>query len=204
MASRTGFDKVYTVGINDANYAVSQRVGTKQVLCKVYTVWRGMLGRCYDPETQVKNPTYAGVTVDPRWFSFETFRQWTLARQHLGLRLDKDLKVPGNKVYSPGTCLYVTSEVNNLFVGVSAEKLLQLPRGVRFHRTAQKYEARCSDGSRKSVYLGLHSNATDASKAYWEFKLSLIGALADKQADAEVRLALRDWYNRLKADHENT
>jgi hypothetical protein len=81
-------------------------------------LWRNMLKRCYyanDP----KGYFSTGVTVDPRWHCFadfladlptlDNFKQW---RNKEGYQLDKDLRVPGCKVYSPETCMFVTEFAN--------------------------------------------------------------------------------------------
>lgn len=81
-------------------------------MSKVYQVWHDMLRRCYSSEYQEKQPTYIGCSVCPEWLNFQTFGKWFDDNYIPGYHLDKDIKVPGNKVYSPETCLFVSREEN--------------------------------------------------------------------------------------------
>ncbi|CAL9958547.1 HNH endonuclease [Vibrio phage D249] len=79
----------------------------------VYNVWRHMIRRCYDPATQRKHPTYVGCLVTEEWHSYQNFAKWYDDNNVMdGLELDKDIKVPGNKLYSPETCMLVTKQQN--------------------------------------------------------------------------------------------
>ena len=103
----------YGVGINDADYVVSWRIDGQRFCCPFYDRWHGMLRRCYSAAWQSRHPAYIGCSVDKRWHSFVAFREWALSQpQWEGLHLDKDLLVPGNKVYSPETCLFIPQSVN--------------------------------------------------------------------------------------------
>lgn len=77
---------------------------------RTYGVWYAMLRRCYVTPQQ---PCYEGVTVCREWHDFQTFAQWYSANGGgKCLELDKDIKVKGNKVYSPEGCMIVTREEN--------------------------------------------------------------------------------------------
>lgn len=84
-----------------------------------YKAFRGMLSRCYNPNT----PTYQwygalGVTVCDEWRnSPKAFVEWSIANGWKpGLHIDKDILCkelgisPG--IYSPETCQWVTAKVN--------------------------------------------------------------------------------------------
>lgn len=92
------------VGVNDAPFSI----GSGMARNKVYAAWNSMLARCYGSD---HTQGYEGVTVDPRWLSFMTFHDWFVAQGREG-QVDKDLLVPGNKVYSPETCCVVPLYVN--------------------------------------------------------------------------------------------
>lgn len=78
-----------------------------------YKAWKNMLARCYDDNTQSKNPTYIGCSVCNEWLSFQVFSDWYLRNKPSGnYHLDKDTKVIGNKLYSPETCLFITASEN--------------------------------------------------------------------------------------------
>lgn len=78
---------------------------------QAYKVWQAMMQRCYDDAYKVYRPTYEGCTVCAEWHNFQVFADWfdkTYPRDGEKYQLDKDIKVKGNKVYSPETCLFVT------------------------------------------------------------------------------------------------
>lgn len=84
---------------------------------KAYTTWYSMLSRCYSKRTQKRQPTYVGCLVCPEWHNFQNFAEWfedNYPTDGVDYQLDKDIKVKGNKVYSPETCLFVTSTENNI------------------------------------------------------------------------------------------
>ena len=49
---------VHGVGINDADYLTC--AGGQRPLCKFYSVWSGMLRRCYSKKFQKRSPSYIG------------------------------------------------------------------------------------------------------------------------------------------------
>lgn len=77
-----------------------------------YEAWNGIFKRCYSLKYQEKKPTYAGCSVDPVWFNFQTFAEWYYASYFAGCQVDKDILVEDNKVYGPTTCLLVTQAEN--------------------------------------------------------------------------------------------
>lgn len=79
---------------------------------KEYVAWQNMLQRCYDPKCHVKRPTYIGCSVCAEWHNFQNFAKWMSKQNCEGKQLDKDIKVEGNKVYSPETCMFVTPAEN--------------------------------------------------------------------------------------------
>lgn len=82
---------------------------------KPYDVWRGMLARCYGPRTQ-KNKSYAGCTVAKEWHNFQNFAQWyadNYPSDGKKYQIDKDIKIRGNREYSPEACCFVTPKENS-------------------------------------------------------------------------------------------
>ncbi len=102
---------VYGVGfVGHGKYKGARRgVGAKR-----YKTWTGMLERCYSDKLHTKNPTYIGCTVCPEWHNFQVFAEWYDKHYIEGHHLDKDIKVNGNKVYSPETCLFVSQGDNTI------------------------------------------------------------------------------------------
>ena len=84
---------------------------------KTFRSWKNMLRRCYDPVHSVKS--YSDVTVCEEWLNFTNFYYWHLENDYAldgeDLQLDKDILIPGNRVYSPEACLLVPASVNLLF-----------------------------------------------------------------------------------------
>jgi len=83
---------------------------------KAYITWIGMVSRCYCKKTQDKHPTYKGCSVCDEWLCFEVFEKWyceNYPKDGLKYHLDKDIKVDGNRIYSPETCMFVTQRDNN-------------------------------------------------------------------------------------------
>ena len=95
---------------------------------KAYELWRNMICRCYD---SIRHDYYRyggkGVTVEPRWHSFENFlhdirllegydETLFLASK---IQLDKDKKqfhLPhGERVYSKDTCVWLSPKENSKF-----------------------------------------------------------------------------------------
>jgi len=92
-----------------AGYGTHYKTNTPE-----YSVWCGMLDRCRNP----KNKSWssyggAGVTVCDRWNprmggTFLNFLQDMGERPSPHHQLDKDIRIPGNKVYSPDGCMWAT------------------------------------------------------------------------------------------------
>lgn len=100
---------VFGVGfIGDGEY----KPRVKKVKSKVYVLWTGMLQRCYYEKSRDKNTTYKGCTVCDEWHNFQNFAKWFDENYIDGFDLDKDIKVDGNKVYSPEACIFVSRQDN--------------------------------------------------------------------------------------------
>lgn len=81
---------------------------------KAYTTWQRMIGRCYD-KNNASAKYYDGCTVATEWHNFQNFANWFYENLPEGsdeIHLDKDIKVKGNRVYSPESCTLVTLKEN--------------------------------------------------------------------------------------------
>lgn len=74
-----------------------------------------MLERCYSEKLLESNPSYIGTSVCSEWLYATAFKEWMEKQNWQGKSLDKDIIVPGSKLYSPDTCAFV-SQATNLFV----------------------------------------------------------------------------------------
>lgn len=96
---------------------------TKTILGKrVYTLWFGMLRRCYDYQQheRKRGKSYANVVVCDRWFYLKNFyediqqldgyKEWL---EKDSMSLDKDIYAQEvTKIYSPRTCKFVSQTEN--------------------------------------------------------------------------------------------
>ena len=147
-----------------------------------------MLSRCYDNRIHEKHPTYKICTVCDEWLDFGTFKAWMKSQDWKGKELDKDILVPGNKIYGPDACFFVTTEVNNLLKDRGASRGMH-PLGVSFNKQAGRFVSNCRSNG-KSVFLGYFDDENMASKAYKEFKYKVINEVAERQ-DPVIREALK-------------
>lgn len=94
-------------------------VGGKQT--RAYSIWKHMLERCYSHKLHKRRPSYRECVVARRWHCFQQFANDLITLEgynnwidpNTGYELDKDIKIPGNKVYSVETCMFVSKEVNS-------------------------------------------------------------------------------------------
>ena len=187
---------IYGVGVNDADYVVAWRdkVTGKHIQCPYYTCWQNMIQRAYYQRHKDKRPTYQDVAVCEEWHSFMNFRSWMEQQDWQGKQLDKDILVRGNKVYSPETCVFVSSLVNSFMLDCGATKG-QYPTGVYFNKASSKLMAYCCNpfnGTRE--YLGLFLCPQEAHLTWKKRKHELACQLADMQTDQRVAEALRIRY----------
>lgn len=96
---------------------------------KIYATWSGMLTRCYNNKNQTKQPTYIGCSVCEEWHNFQNFAKWMNELDYEGKQLDKDIKIKGNKMYGPDTCVFV-SHVENVVEARAKQCILVSPDGV--------------------------------------------------------------------------
>ena len=121
-----------------------------------YKTWCGMLERCYCTKFLEKHPSYKGCSVDARWHSFEIFAEWYDENYIKGFELDKDIKVKGNKVYSPEACMFVSHKDNTVFSSAKIYRMVS-PSGELFeiHNLAKFCrEKGLSDSNMNSVHHG--------------------------------------------------
>lgn len=178
---------VYGVGINDADYFVNATRGDgTRWRCPFYKAWKNMLARCYSKAYWKQQPERRGSKVDERWHSFMAFREWMVEQDWKGNHLDKDLLVPGNKNYSPETCVFVSRQVNSYVCvpyGVDGIK------GVyQTHTGSWKAVANMLDGSGQKAYY--FKTKEEAVNKYSEIRLIAIDNLAAAQTNPIIKDAI--------------
>lgn len=166
---------VYGIGYLGEN---NIKVNNNNIRTKAYQVWKDMLARCYSSSYQIKYPTYIGCSVEESWHNYENFLKWFNINYREGLVLDKDVLIKGNKIYSEKTCIFITPQINSLFMIRLKDN--NLPRGISIKRN--KYQATIKKYS-KDIYIGIYDTIEEASIAYKKERLSYFTELVNNQAD---------------------
>lgn len=187
---------IYGIGISDADYTVKKITNNKEISCPYYRTWKAMMRRCYSDKFHQMCPTYIGCSVHEEWLSFMAFRAWMIKQDWKGKQLDKDITKPGNKIYSPSFCVFVTQDINKLLTDSAAIRG-KYPQGVYFNKFANKFQAYIKiNGIKKS--LGYFSGPGKAAKAYVNAKYSHIIEIAKEQLDPRIKSGLILHANKLK------
>jgi hypothetical protein len=178
------------IGVSDAveDVAISDNVHRQ-----AHVAWSKMFVRCYDKKCHARQPTYIGCTVCAEWVYFSKFRRWFVQHYKPGYQLDKDILVPGNKVYSPRTCTMVPAYINMLLVDSRAARG-PYPLGVTWATDRKKFASSCRVRG-KRVNLGYFHTPEEASAAYRTYKTEVVRKIATAAYEAgeisnKVKLAL--------------
>lgn len=191
---------VYGVGINDADYTVNPTTNGR-TKCKAYVKWNDMLRRCYDEQYQLNHLTYRDCIVSPEWHTFSNFKAWHDQQNYKeGMQLDKDIIYPGNKVYGPDKCVYVSRLLNMLFTkpGVNGK----YPTGVIKHpKTGKKvkiFQAKVKING-KRISLGYYHTPEEAHEVYVQAKIKHIQDYhLTKETDQRIIDGLNRWIEVLR------
>lgn len=104
------------VGYNDIEGFSS---GNKNyIVSKAYSLWHGIISRCYSEKSLMKHPAYKNVTVCEEWLTASNFYKWFLKHSmifeltNIKFALDKDLLSNDCKIYSPSTCIFLPTKIN--------------------------------------------------------------------------------------------
>lgn len=98
---------VYGVGIDDSPE------GTEDA---AHVTWLAMIKRVYYRAPHKPHTSYDGYFVDPCWHLYSDFKRWFDINHIAGYQLDKDILQPGNRFYSPDTCVFVPHYINQAVV----------------------------------------------------------------------------------------
>ena len=180
---------VLGVGVNDADYETQSKVNGRKYICPFYAKWFGMINRCYNEKELIKRPGYRLCYVCTEWLTFSNFKDWMINHDFKGMHLDKDIINPGNKVYSPDNCCFVSGPLNALLTSSAAARGKH-PQGVNWNVDSKKYLARVNYNN-KRIHLGYHPTPEQASKAYIKAKTKIILQAASEQTDPRIANGLR-------------
>ena len=196
---------VYGVGVNDLGYMTQikeevtknggKRIWKTVFLCKYYTAWKNMLKRCYSKKYLESRPSYTGTSVCSEWLSATAFKKWMEKQDWHGKCLDKDIIVPGSRLYSPETCAFVLT-ATNLFVTARDSSRGEYPIGVHLFKPTGKYRAQCENPfTGKNEHLGLFLSQEEAHEAWRKRKHELAQLVAARESDPRVVEALKKRYS---------
>ena len=138
---------VYGWGINDLPYTVKpwevDENGKRVDPCPYYDRWIQVLKRTLSAKVKERRTCYTDAEICDRWQKASEFKAWieTQIWEEPGrpdkLQLDKDILIPGNKLYSPETCAFVPRELNCVLIVI--DNALGVP-GVlqRFYKSGRE------------------------------------------------------------------
>lgn len=94
-----------------------------------YQQWKNMLLRCYVKAE--RHHAYENAKVCEEWLNFQVFAKWYDEHYYKikeNLQIDKDIKYPGNTIYSPQTCILIPQKINLMFANKPNSR--GLPNGI--------------------------------------------------------------------------
>lgn len=168
---------------------------TQPTMEQKYNLKNNMKTRCYNANYYKIWKNYEGCSICDEWLEDKkSFYEWVdhnyyVIKGEPSVELDKDIIVPGNKVYSPDTCIFVPKRINDLFEHIHGRKKNGLPVGVSYSEKKGKYSANVSksydskDGKKKNRYLGCYDTPQEAYEVYKHHKKAEIIYIADKYKD---------------------
>lgn len=92
-------------------------IGEFNTTHRTYQAWKSMIERCYCSKFHELQPKYKDCTVCDEWHNYQNFAKWfeeNYPKDGNGYNLDKDIKIRGNRIYSPYTCLFVSRTENSV------------------------------------------------------------------------------------------
>ena len=197
---------------------VSRAKNKKQEKCKscsqkkhglskstLYIRYYNMITRCYNEKSDHYSAYGAiGVTVCKEWLdSFDNFQNWAVNngyKKHL--ELDKDIlsKKLGISpaIYSPETCMFITSEENNKHRKVVNKMNKSGYKGVTSYNGKFKTTINVNG---KFIHLGLWNTALEAAKAYDSF---IINNNLEREGNSTISIGEVVLYDSNKLKSNNT
>ena len=173
---------------------------------RTWRTWSGIIRRTdmRDPKwvSQPGKAYYKDCTLDPRWFKLSVFKEWIEQwDDYENKEIDKDLLIPGNKIYGPDTCMMVRPIVNAWFKPTVKG---ELPRGVCLNTNWKRkqspypYKAQISPIGGKRTNLGSYATIEEAVAVFESARREQIKVLIDTETDPKVKNALVKIYDQQK------
>lgn len=153
--------------------------GVYDTLDRAYHIWVGILVRVTNPPT----PCYEGCDIAEEWRDYQTFAEWYYTHWQrlpgVHLSVDKDLLIPGNRIYGPEYCVMIPKEINSYIVGCTGARGYSLDSKCKTP-TYRVYLSNRSDGRKNTTYIGRTNSPEEAARMYREAKQSKLTELAEK------------------------
>lgn len=151
--------------------------------------YTNMRNRCYSKAFHKSHPWYEGCTICEEWLDpehgLERFARWCDENYYIvdgegTTQLDKDILVPGNKVYGPDTCIFVPKRINCMFSGSSRKNTNGLPMGVQYSARQQQYYPFLNGLDGKNIIEREYFNtAEEAWQVYAQYKSDYVESVAE-------------------------
>lgn len=176
---------------------------------RAYAVWHEMIRRCYISDGN--NVSYKGCTVCEEWHNFQNFAEWfyeNYPSDGLSYDLDKDMKVIGNKTYSPSSCWFIKENVNSFVIDCLGSRGSSMI-GSSYVKRLNKYQSYCNNQITGNLeYLGVFYVELDAHLRWRKRKSEIASMLIDCEIHENSILALANYKfaldnNLIHQYHEN-
>lgn len=141
---------------------------------EIYSRWKKIIERCYDPYKLNKDMSYVDVYVCDEWLNFQNFARWydSKSDEQKTLDIDKDLFSGEVKVYSPSTCTFLPKEINAFLSNCGKSE------GFVYSERYKRYLARpVENGERKHM---LFDTKKEASQFILDLRKKRLTELANK------------------------
>lgn len=162
---------------------------------RIYKTWVGVLDRCYSEKLHGIHPTYTDCIADTTWHNYQVFAKWYEENYNpeimQGWQLDKDILIKGNKIYSPETCCFVPSQINNLFIKNNINRGLCL---IGVTKVNNRFVAQINING-KVKKIGSFMTELEAFQAYKEAKEKHIKETANKFKNQITEKVYQAMYN---------
>lgn len=165
-------------GINDADYKTSLMYPTPWE-CPIYARWRSMFNRCKGKPRPTR--AYDNCEIDEKFKYLSDFIAWSktegFSPENSKLaHLDKDIKIRGNKLYSPDTCVFVPRTINSIIVDLGKQNE-DYPAGVikrKSNWTGKPFLTGCLMNKGKMQYLGVRETPEECHALWQSAKAEII------------------------------
>lgn len=125
-------------------YPTGHRDNGKWVSERIYVVWRDMLARCSNPNSDsYKYYGARGITVCKEWLSYDAFYEWAMANGYNDTLTIERRDPRGN--YDPSNCEWITKEdqlrntTRNVKVGGKCISQIADEAGIKVHTVQYRH-----------------------------------------------------------------